>query len=110
MPPKFVFPMVLDDSSNVIKGKPFTDGDDSVLLNDFKTKISKFEEAEQQRLLKAANDALINSVLPAYTKLIALLEQQHQVATTDDGTWKLPDGENFFNNRLARMTTTNLYS
>ncbi len=109
LPPKFVFPKVLDDSRNVIKGAPFDDSDtDSVLLADFKSKIAALDETIQQELLNDAVKALKTNVLPAYTKLIALLEAQHKAATTDDGVWKLPDGKNYFENRLARMTTTDM--
>lgn len=108
LPPKFVFPKVLDDSRNVITGQPFSEGNDSVLLSDLKSKIMTFDKGVQKRLLEQANKALLDSVLPAYTKLIAILEAQQKVATTDDGVWKLPDGINFYNNRLARMTTTDM--
>ena len=111
MPPKFVFAKVLDDSRNIIKGAPFDDsGKPSTLLNDFTNKIAKLERTEDEKkaLISKAETALKEAVLPAYTNLINTLEAQEKAATTDDGAWKLPEGEAFFNNALKRTTTTDL--
>lgn len=111
MPPKFVFAKVLDDSRNIIKGAPFDkSGTPSTLLNDFTTKVEKLEidAAEKTSLINRAKEGLLASVLPAYKSLIATLEAQEKVASTDDGAWKLPEGEAFFNNALKRTTTTDL--
>ncbi|MGM0390157.1 MAG: DUF885 domain-containing protein [Bacteroidota bacterium] len=111
LPPKFVFEKVLDDAKNVIKGKPFINSKEtSVLLDDFKSKVSKLNLSEKQKrdLIAEAQEALVNAVKPAYEKLIASLEDQQQRATSDHGAWKFPKGEAFYKNRLKRITTTDL--
>ena len=111
IPPKFVFEKVLEDSRNVIKGKPFASSKEtSTLLNDFKTKVEKLNlpEKEELNLIAKAEKALIASVQPAYENLIATLEDQQQRATTEDGVWKFAKGEEFYKNRLKRITTTDL--
>ena len=111
VPPKFVFELVLEDSRNVIKGKPFANSKEtSTLLNDFKTKVEKLNlpEKEELNLIAEAEKALVASVQPAYEKLIATLEDQQQRATTEDGVWKFAKGEEFYKNRLKRITTTDL--
>ncbi len=111
MIPKFVFEKVLDDSKNLIKGQPFdTSKNKSTLLNDFETKISKLsiEDSEKSTLLEEAKKALKEEVLAGYTNLINTLEEQEKVASTEDGAWKFPNGEAFYNNALKRTTTTNL--
>ncbi len=111
VPPKFVFEKVIESSQNIIKGKPFSNSaETSALLNDFKQKISTLDlsEEEERQLLSEAEDALINSVKPAYEMMIAKLEDQQQRATTDHGAWKFPRGEEFYKNRLKRITTTDL--
>lgn len=113
MPPKFVFERVLENSRNVIKGKPFISSKEtSTLLNDFKTKVEKLNlpKKEELDLIAEAEKALVTSVQPAYEKLIAKLEDQQQRATTDDGVWKFAKGEEFYKNRLKRITTTDLSS
>lgn len=110
MPPQFVFPMVISDSRNIITGAPFDEGDDSTLYADFKSKVAALDISDEAKadLTQRAAVALVDHVGPAYESLIALLEAQSQVATTEDGAWKLPDGDAFYNNHLAEMTTTSL--
>lgn len=111
LPPKFVFEKVLEASQNVIKGKPFeSSSESSALLEDFKTKTDKLDITDEvkRKLLADAEKALLTSVKPAYSKMIALLEDQQQRATTDHGAWKFPKGDAFYNNRLKRITTTGL--
>ena len=108
--PKFVFPHVIESSKNIIKGAPFEKGDDSTLLADFKRKVNKLEisEPEKTALIKEATDSLKSSIKPSYHKLINYLAKLEKKADTRDGAWKFPDGEAFFNNALARTTTTDL--
>ncbi|WP_438424385.1 DUF885 domain-containing protein [Aquimarina macrocephali] len=111
LPPKFVFARVLDDSRNIIVGQPFDKSNqESTLLADFKSKIStlKLSDEEQSELISKAEKGLIDSVKPAYDNLITLLEGQQQRATTDDGCWKFPKGDAFYNNALQRTTTTTM--
>ncbi|WP_408040095.1 DUF885 domain-containing protein [Tenacibaculum amylolyticum] len=111
MIPKFVFAKVLDDAKNIIKGKPFDDSSkNSTLLQDFETKVAKLpiDEAKKETLITKAKKALIEGVLAGYTNLITTLEEQEKVASTDDGAWKFPNGEAFYNNALKRTTTTDL--
>ena len=111
MIPKFVFARVLDDSKNIIKGQPFDNSTKkSTLLNDFESKVNKLDisSKEKSTLISKGKSALLNSVLPAYKNLISTLEHQEKYATTDDGVWKFPNGEAFYNNALKRTTTTNL--
>ena len=111
LPPQFVFPRVISDSKNVIKGAPFdSSGKDSTLLEDFRKKVSELEisDKEKDSLIENAEQALLDSVGPAYKKLVAVLQEQQKLATTDDGAWKFPDGEAFYNAALKRTTTTDL--
>lgn len=113
IPPKFVFEKVLEDSRNVIKGKPFASSKEtSTLLNDFETKVEMLNlpEKEELNLIAEAEKALVASVQPAYEKLIAALEDQQQRASTEDGVWKFAKGADFYKNRLKRITTTDLSS
>lgn len=110
VPPQFVFPMVIDDSKNILKGRPFGPGGPSTLLSDFSGKISSIDLGtdRQAALLEGLNKALLDSMKPAYDKLISFLSDQETRATTDDGAWKFPNGDKYYNFALARTTTTNL--
>ena len=110
MPPKFVFAHVIRDSRNVLNGRPFAGEKDSALLDDFRGKVNalQIEDAARAKLLAEAERALTGAVKPAFEKLIAVLEDQEKRATTDDGVWKLPDGEAYYRHMLRTHTTTEM--
>jgi len=108
--PKFVFPHVIESSKNIIQGAPFESGDDSTLLADFKRKVNKLEieQSEKDTLISEATKSLESSIKPAYQQLITYLKTLEMRANNEDGAWKFPEGEAFYNNALARTTTTDL--
>ncbi|WP_346839278.1 DUF885 domain-containing protein [Microbulbifer sp. SAOS-129_SWC] len=108
--PKFVFPYVISDSKNLISGAPYDDGKDNTLFADFKGKVAKLEidQAQKDQLIADAKQALLESTEPAYQHLISYLGELEKKATTDDGAWKFPDGNDFYDFALKRTTTTDL--
>jgi len=110
MPPKFVFPRVIEDSKNVLQGAPFDDGEPSTILADFKGKLDRLEIDDELKtdLEEQVREALTSKLGPAYEKLITFLEGQESRATTDDGVWKWPEGGDFYDNALNRTTTTEM--
>lgn len=109
--PKFVYAKIAAASRNVISGAPFEEkGENSPLWQDITTKIGKLDTTDETKedLLEKAEDALLTSVQPAYLSLISMFETQAGSATTDDGAWKLPNGEAYYNTRLKHYTTTQL--
>ncbi|MFT6733264.1 MAG: hypothetical protein ACJAS9_001449 [Polaribacter sp.] len=108
--PAFVYPYVISDSKNLITGFPFNEGDNSTLLEDFNSKIEKLniDQVDKDKLIERASQALKTSVKPAYENLIAAVEEIQKKAGSIDGIWRLKDGEAFYNNALARTTTTDL--
>ena len=110
VPPKFVFPYIIESSMNVIAGAPFDEGEDSALLSDFTKKVNTLEigQAEKDALIVDAVSALKGSVKLGYENLIIAVKQLATKADTRDGAWKFPEGEAFFNRALQRTTTTDL--
>jgi len=110
MPPKWVYPYVINDSRNVITGAPFGEGPDAPLYADFKAKVAKLaiSQTEKDLLIADAAQALNASVKPAYEALIAEMTAQEKVASTDDGIWRFPDGAGYYAERLSNYTTTNM--
>ncbi|HNP19643.1 MAG TPA: DUF885 domain-containing protein [Fulvivirga sp.] len=110
VPPKFVFPRVIEDSKNILKGAPFEKGASGTLLADFEGKVAALDIADDAKtnLINSAKEALLSSVQPAYTQLIGFLEDQETRATEEDGAWKFPNGNEYYNMALKRTTTTDL--
>lgn len=112
LPPKFVFPLLIEAAREVITGAPFEKSDKkSALLADIEGKIAALKEvdaATKKQLLADATAALTGAVQPAYAKLIAMFEAQQAAATDEDGVWKLPDGRDYYNYMLRAHTTTRL--
>jgi len=112
IPPKFVFPRVIADSENILVGKPFDNsGENSTILDDFVKKVNALDTIDdnvKKELIQSAGNALETYVKPSYEKLIAFMRDQESRATTADGAWKFPDGEDFYNIALKRTTTTEL--
>ncbi len=109
--PKFVYDHVIRDCRNLLTGAPFfASGPDSALLADFRAKVNELAIAapRKDRLLRHAADALQHFVGPAYQDLIAAAIRLEGLASTDDGVWKLPDGDAYYALMLKHRTTTDL--
>ena len=110
MPPKWVYPYVINDARNVITGAPFDSGPDAPLFADFKGKVGKLNisQIEKDLLVADAAQALNSALKPAYEALISEMTAQEKVAGTDDGVWRFKDGAGYYTERLANYTTTNM--
>ncbi|HBK92369.1 MAG TPA: DUF885 domain-containing protein [Parvularcula sp.] len=107
--PKWSYVKMIETARNVIAGAPFEkSGAPSAILADFNDKVGKLDidAAGRRALTKRAEAALVTSVKPAYLDLIAMFERQMAAASNDDGAWKLPDGDAYYDAQLERMTTT----
>ena len=71
-------------------------------------KKAGLNENDQVDVMIAAIDAVCGKVNPAYQKLIDYLTLLETKSKTDDGVWKFPEGEAFYQYRLEKMTTTSL--
>jgi uncharacterized protein (DUF885 family) len=110
-PPKWAYDQMIQASSNVIQGNPFEESpEDSTILADFKNKLDALglSNAEKAGLLAEANEALVDSVKPAYMQIITELTKQQGDSPAGDGVWRLPNGDSWYQNRLAWFTTTDL--
>ena len=105
MPPKFVYAYVIDDIENLLNA-----GEENAILADFAGKVDALDlaDAEKVRMKAAALQAWTTSARPAYERLLTEMRRQQAVAGTDDGVWRLPNGEAYYNALLASYTTTDL--
>lgn len=105
MPPKWVYPYVLTDIDNLLKG-----GAKNPIVEDFAGKLAKLDlpTADKAKLVADAAAAWRGIAAPAYRRLRTEMIRQQAIAGADDGVWRLPDGANFYNVLLANYTTTDL--
>ena len=110
LPPRWVFPQVIEQSRNIISGAPFTAGKDNDLFADFKDKVGKLSipQATKDALIAEARTAMVTSMRPAYQRMIATLQQQARRAGTADGIWRFPDGAAQYKALLKYYTTSDL--
>ena len=107
----WMYPVILSAAKNVITGQPFDNSAvQSPVWSDFQKKVAGLELAEddQAKLLNAGRDALLSQFKPAYESFMRTVERLEQFASGDDGIWRFPDGEAYYQRLLNWFTTTDL--
>ena len=107
LPPKFVVAEVLKEMREFI-ARPVTE---NILATSFKeraAKIAPLTDTERGDFQKRVETAITTSVYPSYQKLIDYFASIEPKTTTDDGVWKLPEGDAFYAYTLHENTTTTL--
>ena len=107
VPPRFVIERVLLEM-RTFAGKPVTDNPLYVHFAKRLDALPGVPPAERQALLARCARAIETVVVPAYRRLIDVFDAQLARATTDDGVWKLPDGDAYYAYRLRTATTTSM--
>ena len=113
-PPAFAYEGALEQARKVVSGDPFGGEGASALWDDVNAELAKLVDTETitteraDELRDLARAALVGPFKAAYDDLILWLETDMANTGPEDGVWKLPDGEAFYNYRLASNTTTDL--
>ena len=110
VPPKFNFAPARADARKIVTGAPFDDGADSALFADFKKKVTALTAPPEvkERLIREARAALTGPFKSGYDTFFALLDEIEPKATGNNGAWSLPNGAEYYANRLRLYTTTDL--
>lgn len=113
--PLFALEGVIEQSEAIITGQPFNGAKDSDIWADVKSEIATLveneaiSEAEATVLRSQARVALQNEFKPVYQRIIAWAEgEKAKAPEISTGVGGQPNGEAFYNYRLADQTTTNL--
>ncbi|MEP3725059.1 MAG: DUF885 domain-containing protein, partial [Parasphingorhabdus sp.] len=114
-PPRFSYEGVIEQSKKITTGTPFDDGDASALWEATEAKLGglvrdgKITDARANVLREEARVALTTVVQPAYDRIITWFQQDLPNTKAEPfGVSALPNGEAFYNYRLADQTTTDL--
>jgi uncharacterized protein (DUF885 family) len=116
-PPRFAYDIALDETAEILSGAPFNAESqaDAPLWADAKTKIeallntNEINQSRANKLLAEVETALQESFEPSYQSLMSWLQSKYE--NTDEaaqGVGALNDGDNYYQARLSRMTTTEL--
>jgi uncharacterized protein (DUF885 family) len=108
-PPQFTVDKVLKQMRGFIEPKPA----EHMLVTTLQQKLEKIDPAQlsaeaRQALLEDATRAVEQSVYPAYRELITYFEALRPKATSNEGVWRLPEGEAYYAYRVKSNTTTEL--
>ncbi len=107
LPPRFVFEKCLVQVTEFL-ASPL---DDNPLYTSFIKRAKEAERFSEPAIAKwgeRIKDVIEKVVLPAYRKLRSALEGYQTQTTDDDGVWKLPDGEAYYEFLLRNHTTTEM--
>jgi uncharacterized protein (DUF885 family) len=109
LPPRFTVEKVLQQMRGFIEPTPA----EHMLVTSLQQKLEKLPEsklsaAARKALIEDATRAVGQSVYPAYRELIGYFEALQPKATSNDGVWRLPDGEAFYAYKVRANTTTEL--
>ena len=114
-PPRFAYAGVIEQARALVTGAPFAGEGQAPLWRDANTEIDALlkagtiDEAKAGALRKAARQALLDRFKPAYDALIAWFEQDMKNADAEArGVGTLPQGREFYAERLAYATTTGM--
>ena len=110
VPPRFNFAPVRADGRRILSGAPFGDGNDSAVFADFKAKVGRLQVGDdvKARLIADARSALTGPFRRGYDAFLRTLDEIEPRATGNNGAWSLPQGAEFYANRLQQSTTTDL--
>jgi uncharacterized protein (DUF885 family) len=107
LPPRFVVEDVLTEMNGFV-GKPAAENIIATSFQSRSEKIPKLSQGDRDKYQRRVDTAINDSVYPAYHKLIDYFTALLPKTTTDDGVWKLPDGDAFYAYALRQNTTTTL--
>ena len=110
--PHFDYQRAISEARRVTSGAPFDEQDDSALWADITAKIAQLvetgeiDESQADEFSEQSRSALLTRFKPALDEIVAWLEQDFEnVSDVAKGAWSLPNGEAYYNSRLANMTT-----
>lgn len=104
LPPRFVIDRVLTEMTEFVA----TPAKENILYTALSEKMDKAElkDEDKNKVLADATSVINNTVYPAYQKLISYFEAIKSQSSTDDGFWKLPQGDEVYRTALKFFTTT----
>lgn len=104
LPPQFVVTKVIEEMQNFVATPP----EESILMVSLtdKMKAAGLPADDQQRIALEAREQIVDTVYPAYQRLIDYFVLLDDKVSENNGVWALPDGDNFYRLAVRLFTTT----
>lgn len=105
MPPRWVYAYVISDIENLLDAS-----ENNAVLEDFGKKVAALglDEDRTAEMEMLAAMAWADRAMPAYERLLAEMQRQQAIASTDDGIWRFAEGDKYYAALLQNYTTTDL--
>lgn len=105
--PQHLFDKVIETCRNLTADISKESSENHLLYKDFKSKIDSIDIDDETRanLLANLGEALQANFKPSYEKLISFLEDQKTRSVPDEGAWKFPDGDHYYQYRLKLINS-----
>jgi uncharacterized protein (DUF885 family) len=103
--PRFMIVKMLDAMTTFTQTPIY----ENPLYLDFENKLASvgdLSDTDQNAFRDQFANAMRNSVFPAYQTYIDHLVQLQEVSNNDDGVWKFPNGDAYYQYRIKSNTTT----
>ena len=108
LPPRFIIQRMIEQLDGFLKAPPR----DNVFVATLGTRIASMKEPVPDEVrassMGAAEKIVAESIVPAYQRIRAMLQEQLPRATDEAGVWRLPRGAEYYAAQLATYTNTRL--
>ncbi|NOT35512.1 MAG: DUF885 domain-containing protein [Candidatus Eisenbacteria bacterium] len=108
MPPRWVLEKVLTQVNEFKALEPKANPLYLHFADSTKNELKGLKAEERTKLLGELESAIREVVDPAWGRMSAVVERQIKTATDDDGVWKLPKGDAYYDYCLRTFTTSDL--
>ena len=110
MEAQWVLPaVVLEGYEATIRPHIVADATKSLLYTPFRTMPKEFTKQQQSELRRAGQDAILQSVVPAYRAFDKFMTNDYLIAARGSvGTAALPQGRSFYRHRVKLFTTLDM--
>lgn len=105
VPPRFILAATIDQFARFLAGPP----QENVLVASLAARVAKVQNisaADRASFAAAAERIVSASVIPAFRRAKAMLDEQLPKASDDAGLWRFPEGDRAYAQALRHFTTT----
>jgi uncharacterized protein (DUF885 family) len=105
LPPRFILSATIQQFDRFFAAAPRQ----NVFVTSLDVRAAKVKDlsvGDREKFLGAAENTVTLSIIPAFRRARALLQQQLPGSPDDAGLWRLPDGDQAYAQALRRYTTT----